>query len=196
MTERAPYKIVIGVDFDITGDHALADALRLAREHPNDELHPVYVVKLSGDTHSSEELAKVEEEMDKSAHALRERTLNICAGLFPGEQWEQTMHFHVRLGEPADAIHQVAVDYDADLIVVGTHGRKGLKKLVLGSVAEKLIATALCPVLVARERQFDGLDKSDKPDAARPGQDLHSGGLHRSERLAFGGRGSHISGLL
>jgi len=195
MSERAPYKIVIGVDFETTGDHALADALRLSREHPNDELHPVFVVKLSGDSHSSEELAAANDEMEKAAKALRERTLNICAGLFPGEQWEQPMHFHVRLGDPAEAIHQVAVDYDANLIVVGTHGRKGLKKLVLGSVAEKLIETAHCPVLVARERQFDGLNRSDKPDAARPGEDLHAG-FHRSELLKFSGRSSHISGLL
>jgi len=196
MTERAPYKIVIGVDFETTGDHALADALRLAREHPNDELHPVFVVKLSGDNHSSEELAKVSDEMEQAAQALRERTLNICAGLFPGEEWEQPMIFHVRLGDPAEAIHQVAVDYDANLIVVGTHGRKGLKKLVLGSVAEKLIETARCPVLVARERELEGLDKSDRPDAGRPGEDLRSGGLHRTELLKFGGRSSHISGLL
>ncbi len=194
-TDRGPYKIVVGVDFEQTGDEALADALRLAREHPNDEIHPVHVVKLSGDHHSAAQLAKVSREMEDAAENMRVRVHNICEGLFPGEIWDQAMHFHVRLGDPAEALHQVAVDYDADLLVVGTHARRGLKKLVLGSIAQRLLEIARLPVLVAREKNFDDLRASDKADQARPGEPLDQG-FHRSEVISFGRRGGHISGLL
>jgi nucleotide-binding universal stress UspA family protein len=56
----------------------------------------------------------------------------------------------LRQGVPWETIHQVADDLDASLIVVGTHGRKGLSHALLGSVAEKTIRTARRPVVVVR----------------------------------------------
>ena len=194
-TSRAPYIVVVGVDFEKTGDDALADALRLVREHPNDELHAVHVVKLGGDHHSASELAKIERQMADAAENLEVRVHNICEAIFPDEIWEQSVHYHVRVGDPADQLHQVAVDYDGDLLIVGTHARTGLKKLLLGSVAQRLVETASLPVLIAREKHFEGLRTSDKADAPRPGEDLE-GGFHRAEHVSFGSRGGHISGLL
>lgn len=56
----------------------------------------------------------------------------------------------LRRGEPAAEILTVAADVAADLIVMGTHGRGGLSRLVLGSVAESVMRKAPCPVLTAR----------------------------------------------
>lgn len=53
-------------------------------------------------------------------------------------------------GPPADAILETAARLPADLIVVGTHGRTGLKRLTLGSVAETVVRRARCSVLVVR----------------------------------------------
>ncbi len=58
----------------------------------------------------------------------------------------------VRQGIPADAVCAVALELGADLLVVGTHARIGLKHFLLGSVAERLARTAPCPVLVARAK--------------------------------------------
>lgn len=57
---------------------------------------------------------------------------------------------------PADAIVEYAKDAGADVIVVGTHGRKALAHLFLGSVAERVVRLAPCPVLTVRpaEREF------------------------------------------
>jgi nucleotide-binding universal stress UspA family protein len=55
-------------------------------------------------------------------------------------------------GQPAEVILRRAAEEHIDLIVAGTHGRRGLKRLVLGSVAERVLRTASCPVLVVRER--------------------------------------------
>lgn len=59
-------------------------------------------------------------------------------------------------GEPADEINRAAVFAGADLLVVGTHGRHGLKRLVLGSVAEAVVHSSGVPVLTVRNRPAAG----------------------------------------
>ena len=56
----------------------------------------------------------------------------------------------VAVGHPADAIVRVALEGSVDLIVMGTHGRTGLQHVLLGSVAEKVVRLAPCPVLTVR----------------------------------------------
>src|SRR5690606_23485482 len=51
---------------------------------------------------------------------------------------------------PAQAVIQLANDLEADMVVVGTHGRQGFRRFLLGSVAEGVVRTAHCPVLVVR----------------------------------------------
>ena len=58
----------------------------------------------------------------------------------------------MHLGVPFDEIVRFAKRQDADAIVMGTHGRTGLKRLFLGSVAESVLREASCPVIVVRER--------------------------------------------
>jgi nucleotide-binding universal stress UspA family protein len=57
------------------------------------------------------------------------------------------------MGPPADVIAEVATRLPADLIVMVTHGRRGLARLVEGSIAEKVLRHAPCPVLAVRQRQ-------------------------------------------
>ena len=60
-------------------------------------------------------------------------------------------HCHFRSGRPSPEICAVTDKLNADLVVIATHGRTGLKHLMLGSTAEKVIRHAHCPVLVVRE---------------------------------------------
>jgi nucleotide-binding universal stress UspA family protein len=55
------------------------------------------------------------------------------------------------MGDPAGEIVRLAADEDAEMIVLGTHGRSGLARVLMGSVAESVVRRALCPVLVYRE---------------------------------------------
>jgi nucleotide-binding universal stress UspA family protein len=55
-------------------------------------------------------------------------------------------------GTPADRIVRAARAYHADVIVIGTHGRTGLARIFLGSVAERVVGTAPCPVLTVRAK--------------------------------------------
>ena len=75
----------------------------------------------------------------------RTRLQDLLRGVFHGP-WD----VEVGIGHPADTIVRVAQERGADLIVMGTHGRTGLQHALLGSVAEKVVRLAPCPVLTVR----------------------------------------------
>ena len=58
-----------------------------------------------------------------------------------------------RWGDPVDEIHAYASEHAVDLIVVATHGRTGLAHVLLGSVAERIVREAPCPVLSIRDKK-------------------------------------------
>ena len=60
-----------------------------------------------------------------------------------------------RIGVPAEEIVQVAKEESADLIVMGTHGWSGFRHMLLGSVAERVLRAAACPVMVVRHSPPD-----------------------------------------
>ena len=62
----------------------------------------------------------------------------------------QAVHTRVVEGEPRMGILEVASDWHPDLILLGSHGRKGLQKLLLGSVAQSVAQHATCSVLIVR----------------------------------------------
>jgi len=59
-------------------------------------------------------------------------------------------------GIPHERIVRAARSTRADLVVIGTHGRSGFAKVMLGSVASRVVASATCPVLTVREKQVSG----------------------------------------
>ena len=63
----------------------------------------------------------------------------------------QGVHTAVLLGEPAHGIANYAQEKHADLIVIPSHGRTGLTRLLIGSTAERVVRLAHCPVLVLRK---------------------------------------------
>ena len=69
--------------------------------------------------------------------------------------------------EPADAIVSYAKQAEIDLIVMGTHGRNGISHLLVGSVAERVVRTASCPVLTVKHPEHEFVI----PDAAGPQQE-------------------------
>jgi len=63
----------------------------------------------------------------------------------------QGVHTAVLMGEPAHGIANYAEEKQAELIVIPSHGRTGLTRLLIGSVAERVVRLAHCPVLVLRK---------------------------------------------
>jgi nucleotide-binding universal stress UspA family protein len=140
-----PQKIVVGVDFSPASQRAVDHALMLARRC-GASLTLVHVATVPPPAHLKPD--------DSWAALLRERLSADRARL--AELRERLAGQPVELsqvivdGEPDPGLADAARELGADLVVVGTHGRTGLGRLLLGSVAEKTIRLASSSVLVAR----------------------------------------------
>lgn len=151
------YIIVAGIDYTDLGKAALDEAIALSALHDNSEIHVLHVdSKLLPPKEEAQEgtgsLAHSAAALDHLEELCRRR-LEAYADRRGAPAPLKRMSTHFRYGTPAKEIVQAAADFHADLVVVGTHGRTGLKRLVLGSVAEKVLRTAPCQVLVVREKQ-------------------------------------------
>lgn len=97
---------------------------------------PVTVVSATKPSHSAERKAEARAEVDTLTASLANAGVT-CEGV-------------VMEGRPDEVVIEVAASAKADLIVVGSHGRTGLSRLILGSISERIMGQAQCPVLVAR----------------------------------------------
>ena len=79
-----------------------------------------------------------------------ERILKMLSDVCPSDPQLSFKHRLV-MGDPATEIVRVAEEEQAELIVLGTHGRTGLSRILMGSVAEAVVRHAPCPVLIYRE---------------------------------------------
>jgi nucleotide-binding universal stress UspA family protein len=145
----SPKLVVVGVDFSPSSEKALQEAFLLAMA-PDASIHLVHVAagtatELVLDMLDRAQRVNFEEAERHLAGYGRSRA--IAAG-FPAAN----VHAYVRLGSPAHELVELAKLLDADLLVVGTHGRTALARLLLGSVAEAAVQKARCPVLVVREK--------------------------------------------
>lgn len=90
-----------------------------------------------------------------SEHFLRRHELSLSRYLkdhFAGPMSEVQAHQKVEFGNPEKNIIDEAKEFGADLIVISTHGRTGLSHMLLGSVTEKVVRLAPCPVLSINPR--------------------------------------------
>lgn len=152
--------ILVAIDFSETSIAALRAAEDIARFTPKAELHLVYafVPAVSIGTRElgatsqlgiAEDLDKVRDDLDKL--------------IAPATRAAARVTSHLAVGAPAKIIVQLASDISADLVVVGTHGRTGFDRLMFGSVAEKVVRTAPCPVLTVRPKTVPVWEQIEPP---------------------------------
>jgi nucleotide-binding universal stress UspA family protein len=195
------YRIVVGTDFSDASSHALLHALHVLGAAPSGELHLTHVV-LDADATRAANLERDEALMEAAFQRLKSLLVdeNFRSAHAHDERFDRQVVYHVRLASSVSAaLEQVALDVDAHLVVVGTHGRKGLEKWMLGSVADELLKNGRVPLLVARPTSFEGMKRSDYVEPAKPGVNIHAQRydfVYSTERVSFGGRDSHISGLV
>ena len=140
--------ILVPIDFSPDADTALtqAMALALALDARLTLLHVIHMMPLTVGEVPPFHLDAYMEELENDAQQQMQITLQRVhrAGL-QGDS--AIVH-----GVPFDTIVDMARDEKVDMIVMGTHGRTGLPHALMGSVAEKVVRLAPCPVLVSREK--------------------------------------------
>lgn len=134
----ARFRIVVGFDGSPLSLLAVREAAALAAERPDTDIHV---------------LAVVDEIREGYAVTIEEAAAAALHGVGAGEG--PRVFPHALTGDPAREIVRMAESVEADLIIVGTHGRRGIRRLLLGSVAEHVMRRASCPVLVMRPRHYD-----------------------------------------
>jgi nucleotide-binding universal stress UspA family protein len=136
--------IVVPTDFSATARDALSMACAIARGTPA-KISLVHVVpdvwRQPWVAEAGIELAGLQDEMDSDAHELL-KTL-AAEEEFRGVPVQPV----VLIGTPHVEVSDFVDTYGADLMIVGTHGHGPVRRLLLGSVAERLIRMARCPVL-------------------------------------------------
>jgi len=133
--------ILFPTDFSETSQYALHLAFALARDCQARLIVLHVATPPSFVTYG--EFEKVFQESSGYRHELEEK-LRQC------QKPDCTAEFQLQEGDPGDEIIHVAQGTPCDLIVMGTHGRTGLGRLLMGSVAEKVLRRAPCPVLTIK----------------------------------------------
>ncbi|CAD6554391.1 Putative universal stress protein [Paraburkholderia kirstenboschensis] len=145
-------KILVAVDGSETSSRALAAAVDLARES-GARLQPLFVVDvplltydMPGCDPSYVRNALVEE----GKHVLADAAALMAASGVEGPP--RLVETEVAGDDIAHRIELAAQEFDADVVVMGTHGRRGVQRLMLGSVAERFLRIATSPVLLISAR--------------------------------------------
>ena len=139
--------ILLATDFSESSDHAFQHAFALAKKFSSHllilhvinepvDLRGFYVPHISFD--------KLEEEIEAGARKMMERFCNTHVEDY--DNYESC----IVPGIPYDEIIRKGIGTEADLIVIGTHGRTGIDHMLFGSTAEKVVRKSTIPVLTIR----------------------------------------------
>jgi nucleotide-binding universal stress UspA family protein len=146
MTQSTPHTstphILAAIDYGEASTSVVEQAISVARKHGLCTLHFLHVNQFSAEDEDGQEGLRFE--LLEWLGARLPQTDEELAGI--------TVVAHEACGEPWRAIVQMASDLLIDLVIMGTHGRKGVRRLMLGSVAEAVSRHCGCSVLVVRRK--------------------------------------------
>jgi nucleotide-binding universal stress UspA family protein len=147
-------RVVVAHDFSPPAATALVGGRMMARTlgMPLDVLHVVEV------TYVPSPFGPVAAPIDYEA--LREKSIRLLAAVTAGEPYARPV---ATIGNPVSELVEYGREKSAGLIVLGSHGRRGVSRLLLGSVAEGVARRAPCPVLIVPASRH--VEASDRPAA-------------------------------
>lgn len=150
-----PKSIMCTVDFSDYTAETLGYSVALCKEF-NAALLLVHIVTIV-ETYPGQEVMIVDNVklQEKNIIDAREQLRNMVEYL--------TIEHEIIVveGNPSDEICRLALEKETDLVITATHGRSGIKKLLLGSVTEKLIKTIHCPLLILNTHEHDPISLAD-----------------------------------
>jgi len=156
-------KVLVATDFSDVAAAALTYGSTLARQF-GARLHVIHIAENAfmlnvGAAAYVSDVTEIQREIDEEAG----RQLEACTG---GIEPRPTIQVRSAGTSPAFGIVDYAKEHDIDLIVIGTHGRGGVTRMLLGSVAEKVVRMAPCPVLTVHHPEHDFVTADVRRDAA------------------------------
>ncbi|UCG75172.1 MAG: universal stress protein [Gemmatimonadota bacterium] len=149
-------KIIYATDFSKCSENAFPVAVRLASLY-DAELHMLHAIVLHAD--DPHDPAHHFPEPDELYERMRDSAATRMASTAENDEMPdlKVVQAQVRGISPAPVILEYAEEQDIDLIVMGTHGRRGLRHLLLGSVAEEVVRLSECPVVTVHEDEFSAV---------------------------------------
>ena len=145
-----PKRILHPTDFSDCSALAFEIAIDMAKQN-SATLIVLHVVESLGADNASMGQARTELEPE----TYRKRLMEEIKKIAPPEGSKIPVEHVVAEGDPADQIDRFAKENKIDLIVMGTHGRTGMARFLMGSVTEKALRHTPCPVLVIRTARAD-----------------------------------------
>jgi nucleotide-binding universal stress UspA family protein len=145
-----PRKILVPTDFSEYSDKALAQAVDIARKY-NSKIYLLHVIdqgvqQCVVDYCLADEVVKqIEKEGFNTAQEKLKKELSKLSGMKGLD-----VEYDVKQGVPYDVILKEQREKEIDLIVIASHGKTGLMKYFMGSVAERVLRDAKSPVLLVR----------------------------------------------
>jgi nucleotide-binding universal stress UspA family protein len=140
-------KVLVCCDYSPAGKHILQEAKKFVAPYAGSEVHiynvlDMAVVSASGMYSNAEVMSSLEAQSKELSEMAKE--------VFDGK----AILFSNEVGYPAERIVHKAHTIKADLIILGTHGKTGLNRVLLGSVAENVLRHATCNTLIIPVKQF------------------------------------------
>ena len=133
--------VVVTFDFSDDSVEAVRVALEIANSH--NEVHIVHAVS---PLPANDPYVVWNDEIDQQRKKFSRDSIKEALSALPNEGY----HIHVEVGGAAEVIIDVADELDAGMILIPSHGKTGLKRFLLGSVAEKVVRLSERPVLVLK----------------------------------------------
>jgi universal stress protein A len=134
-------RVLVSCDYSTAGMHVLREAKKFLAPIADVEIHvtsiiDIAIISASG-LYDNAEIVKVLEAQAEEVNKWAKTT-------FEGKE----VHFSTEVGYPAEMIVQKAKKLDADLLILGTHGKTGISRILIGSVAENVLRHISCNTLV------------------------------------------------
>lgn len=156
-------KILLPTDFSGYSNRAFEHALAWAEGFGAD-IHMLHVVTVHNFDPFNPDLGFPEAPIDESLHESADRQMDEIASVAVDREPNVTRETKTGFS-PWSEIIDTAASQKADLIVMATHGRRGIEKLFLGSTAEKVLQHAPCPVLLLRPKEDEEMPEPGEVDS-------------------------------
>lgn len=165
-----PKKILVPFDFSKHSQAAVRRAVEMAED--TSEIYVLHVIPYMTPTEPGVSWLMMDDlqRLEQTTKALEDD--------LPLEEYGQ-LNFETKIGDPGAVVADRAVALGVDVVVVGSHGRTGLGRLLLGSVAEDVLRKCACPVLVVKlpkqeVQPVSGEHEADEPEAEEEGSEPRS----------------------